>query len=136
VRSANPSLVLVLLAILMLPGAAPAGGQAADISAAALREQKNTGSPPVILDVRSEAEFEQGHIPGAVHIPHDELPGRVGELSASLSDAIVVYCMLGPRARRGEKTLLQHGFGHVLHLDGGFLAWEDAGFPIERSSSP
>ena len=134
-RRANLSLMLALSAILLLPGAAPAGEQAADISAAELREQQGTGSSPVILDVRTSAEFERGHIPGAVHIPYDELEGRLGEISASPSDTIVVYCMTGPRARRGEQTLLQNGFGNVRHLDGGFLAWEDAGNPIERPSS-
>jgi rhodanese-related sulfurtransferase len=127
--------MLALLAILLLPGAALAGEEAADISAAELREQLGSGSPPVILDVRTDAEFERGHIPGAVHIPYDELEGRLGEISASTSDTIVVYCRVGPRARRGEETLLRNGFGNVLHLDGGFLAWEGAGNPIERSSS-
>jgi rhodanese-related sulfurtransferase len=82
------------------------------------------------------AEFEQGHIPGAVHIPYDELSGRLGELAASKSEAIVVYCMAGPRARRGEQTLQQNGFGRLLHLDGGFRAWAEAGHPIERSPNP
>jgi rhodanese-related sulfurtransferase len=127
--------MLALLAIFLLSGAALAGGQAADVSAAELREQQNSGSPPVILDVRTDAEFERGHISGAVHIPYDELDGRLGEIPASSSDMIVVYCAVGPRARRGERTLLQNGFSHVLHLNGGFLAWEKAGHPIERSSN-
>jgi rhodanese-related sulfurtransferase len=127
--------MLALLAIFLLSGAVLAGEQAADVSAVELREQQNSGSPPVILDVRTHAEFERGHIPGAVHIPHDELDGRLGEVPASSSDTIVVYCAVGPRARRGEQTLLQNGFSHVLHLNGGFLAWEEAGHPIERSSN-
>ena len=135
VKRTNPSLMLALLALLLLPGAALAGEQAEDISAAELREQQDTGSPPVILDVRTDTEFERGHISGAVHIPYDELEDRLAELSASASDTIVVYCGVGPRARRGEQTLLQNGFDNVLHLDGGFMAWEDAGNPIERPSS-
>ncbi len=134
-KRAHPSLMLALLAIFLLSGAALAGGQAADVSAVELREQQNSGSPPVILDVRTDAEFERGHIPGAVHIPYDELDGRSGEIPASSSNTIVVYCAVGPRARRGERTLLQNGFSHVLHLNGGFRAWEEAGHPIERSSN-
>jgi rhodanese-related sulfurtransferase len=127
--------MIPLLAILLLPGAAPAMDQAAGISAAELREKQNSGSPPEILDVRTDAEFKRGHIPGAVHIPYDELDARLGELSASPSDPMVVYCGSSRRAWSGKQTLLQNGFGHVLHLKGGFLAWERAGNPIERSSS-
>ena len=134
-KRAHLSLMLALSAIFLLSGVALAGEQAADISGVELREQQNSGSPPVILDVRSDAEFERGHIPGAVHIPYDELRARFGEIPASSSDTIVVYCAVGPRARRGERTLLQNGFGHVLHLNGGFRAWEEAGHPIERSSN-
>jgi rhodanese-related sulfurtransferase len=127
--------MIALLAILLLPGAAPAMDQAAGISAAELREAQNSDSPPVILDVRTDAEFKRAHIPGAVHIPYDELDARLGELSTSPSDTVVVYCENGPRAWSGKQTLSQNGFDHVLHLKGGFLAWERAGNPIERSSS-
>ena len=133
-KRAHLSLMLALSAIFLLSGVACAREQAADVSAVELREQQNSGSPPVILDVRTDAEFERGHIPGAVHIPHDELSGRLSEIPASSSDTIVVYCAVGPRARRGERTLLQNGFGRVLHLNGGFRAWEKAGHPVERSS--
>jgi rhodanese-related sulfurtransferase len=122
-------------AILLLLGAATACERAASISAAELREQQDSGSPLVILDVRTDAEFRRGHIPGAVHIPYNELAGRLGEIPDSSSETIVVYCAVGPRARRAERTLSQNGFGHIVHLNGGFLAWEDAGQPIERSSS-
>lgn len=134
-KRASHSLVIALLAILVLPGAAPAMDHAVGISAIELREQQDSGSPPVIVDVRTGAEFKRGHIPGAVHIPHDELDARLSELSSSLSDTIVVYCGSGRRAWSGKRTLLQNGFGRVLHLKGGILAWEKAGNPIERSSN-
>jgi phage shock protein E len=135
VKRASHSLVIALLAVLALPGAAPAMDQAAAISVAELREQQNSGSPPVIVDVRTDAEFERGHIPGAVHIPYDELDARLSELSASPFDTIVVYCGSGRRAWSGKRTLLQNGFGRVFRLKGGILAWERAGNPIERSSN-
>jgi rhodanese-related sulfurtransferase len=136
VRHHRHSPGLVLLAILLLAQSALAGADPPNISADALRERQGADSPPVILDVRSTTEFAQGHIPGAVNIPFDELGNRMSELSASRSDAIVVYCMVGPRARIGEETLQQNGFGQLFHLDGGFLAWQDAGYPIERVPNP
>jgi rhodanese-related sulfurtransferase len=132
-RNRRHSLGLVLPALLLLAGCAVAGAEAPDISADALLERQGADSPPVILDVRSNAEFAQGHIPGAVNIPFDELGDRLGELSASHSDEIVVYCMVGPRARTGEQTLQQNGFGRLRHLEGGFRAWQGAGYPIERA---
>jgi rhodanese-related sulfurtransferase len=135
VKRAHRFLVIALLAVLVLPGAAPAMDAAAAISVAELREQQDSGSPPVIVDVRTGAEFQRGHIPGAVHIPHDQLDARLSELFASPSDTIVVYCGSGRRAWNGKRTLLQNGFDRVLRLKGGILAWERAGNPIERSSN-
>ena len=96
-----------------------------------LYEQRQSGPPPLVLDVRTPEEFRLGHIPGAVNIPHTELASRIGEVQQS--HAVVLYCMLGPRARLGEKTLLDAGVENVLHLDGGLHAWQQAGFPVEKA---
>ncbi len=96
-----------------------------------LYKQRQSGPAPLVLDVRTPEEFRLGHIPGAVNIPHTELASRIGEVQQS--DSVVLYCMLGPRARLGEKTLLDAGVENVLHLDGGLHAWQQAGFPVEKA---
>ena len=103
------------------------------ISPEDLYEQRQSGPEPLVLDVRTPEEFRLGHIPGAVNIPHTELGSRIGEVQKS--QAVVLYCMLGPRARLGEKTLLDAGVGNVLHLDGGLHAWQQAGFPVEKAGA-
>ncbi len=103
------------------------------ISPEDLHEQRQSGPVPQVLDVRTPEEFRLGHIPGAVNIPHTELGSRIGELQKS--QAVVLYCMLGPRARLGEKTLLDAGVENVLHLDGGLHGWQQAGFPVEKAEA-
>ncbi len=98
-----------------------------------LKERRRSGPAPLVLDVRTPEEFRLGHIPGAVNIPHTELASRIGEVQRSYAG--VLYCMLGPRARLGEKTLLDAGVENVLHLDGGLHAWQQAGFPVEKAGA-
>ena len=52
------------------------------------------------LDVRSEAEFNEGHIEGAVNIPHTEVGERIGEMTEDKSAEIILYCRSGGRAGR------------------------------------
>ena len=102
-------------------------GLAPSLSPRSVHEQQDTGRSAVLIDVRSQAEYEAGHIPGAVHIPFDEVAERINEVDTS--DGVVVYCMMGPRARKGEAALLSAGQEKVFHLEGGFSAWQAAGLP-------
>ncbi|MFK7898892.1 MAG: rhodanese-like domain-containing protein [Myxococcota bacterium] len=85
---------------------------------------------PLVLDVRTQAEFDAGHIPGALHIPHDELAGRLNEVDSS--NGIAVHCMVGPRARKAEATLASAGVPNIMHLEGGYRAWAKAGLQTEN----
>lgn len=87
---------------------------------------QSPASAPLVLDVRTKTEFDAGHIPGALHIPHDELANRLAEIDAT--NGVAVHCMVGPRARKAEATLASSGVENILHLEGGYLAWKKAGF--------
>jgi NADPH-dependent 2,4-dienoyl-CoA reductase/sulfur reductase-like enzyme/rhodanese-related sulfurtransferase len=76
---------------------------------------------PLLLDVRTPGEFAEGHLPGAVLIPVDELRGRLGELPRDRR--IVAYCRVGQRGYLATRILLQAGFDAV-NLSGGYLAWD------------
>lgn len=93
-------------------------GQHPQITVPALQQ---ASEPPFLLDVRTPAEYIQGHIPGAVLIPIDELRGRLGELPQNRK--IVAYCRVGQRGYLATRILLQSGFP-VENLSGGYLAWE------------
>lgn len=77
----------------------------------------NSGHPPVILDVRTQGEYDAGHVPGAKHIPFYAVLARRAEIS-SPSQPLVVYCAHGPRAGIAKLQLWAAGFDHVRYLEG------------------
>lgn len=79
----------------------------------------------VVLDVRTPEEFAAGHIPGALNIPHDQLPNRLTELAGAKSKDVVVYCRSGRRSAMAQETLSAQGFKSVLHLEGDMLKWQE-----------
>ncbi len=124
---------VICILSLSVPGVGVGQEIVPSISPEVLYEQRKSGPAPLVVDVRTPEEFRLGHIPGAVNIPHTELGSRIGEVQKS--QAVVLYCMLGPRARLGEKTLLDAGLEDVLHLDGGLHAWQQAGYRVEKAGA-
>ena len=124
---------LVLAAALaLLPALARA--EAPSISPDELKARLDAKSAPAVIDVRTAAEFATGHIPGAVNIPYDEVAERIAEVEAP--HGVALYCMRGPRARKGEEALRRSGYGApILHVEGGFAAWSEAGLPVEKTES-
>lgn len=109
------------------PGSPP---EAPSIAPSELDARRASGTGPVIIDVRTADEYAMGHITGAVNIPFDEVADRIGEVDAP--HGVALYCMVGPRARKGEAALLGAGYTEVLHLEGGLAAWQEAGLPVEQ----
>jgi len=130
-RSAGFSAMLLLAH----PGAAFAetDGQAT-IEAKELVTRLADGTAPLILDVRTPAEFAKGHIPGAVLIPHDVLAERLAELPQDRRREIVVYCQSGRRAGQAEAVLAASGYEHVRDLEGHWKAWSRASHPSETAA--
>ncbi|MBI3954322.1 MAG: MBL fold metallo-hydrolase [Chloroflexi bacterium] len=100
------------------------------IGVAELREHLAAGLGPVVLDVRDDAEWEAGHIPGAVHIESGALPA--GELPLPQDRTIAVHCQHGPRATAGISVLARRGYRDLALVEGSFPAWEAAGYAVER----
>lgn len=84
-----------------------------------------------ILDVRTPAEFdgELGHLRGAILLPLDELPARLGELAGDLP--VIVVCQSGARSARGAQLLETAGLSRVANLSGGMLRWSQLGLPVD-----
>ena len=101
--------------------------------AAALQETLASGQVRV-LDVRTPAEFETMHIPGAYNVPLDTLKEHREELSAHLDDDVVLVCRSGVRATQAEQALAGVGLPNLQVLDGGILAWEQAGGEVRRGA--
>jgi len=83
----------------------------------------------MILDVRNASEYEEGHIPGATNVAYLQLSKRLGEVPKG--SPIYVHCRSGFRSARAVSYLNEHGF-NATNVAGGFLAWEEAGHPVER----
>lgn len=88
----------------------------------------------LIIDVRSEDEFAEGHVPGALNIPHNEINAHLAELSPFKDKPVVVYCRSGFRATKALKTLSKHEFSDLRHLEGDMLGWRKAKLPEETGA--
>lgn len=80
----------------------------------------------VIIDVREESEFQQGHIPGARLMPLDEIADRLNEIPRD--ETVVVVCRSGVRSARAYQYLQEQGFTNVHDMQGGMLEWIAAGY--------
>ena len=83
----------------------------------------------LVLDVREPDEYEQGAIPGALHIPRGHLEGQVEGKIPDHSTPIIVHCASGFRSAFAAKTLQDLGYENVVNLAGGFNKWKDEGRP-------
>jgi len=86
----------------------------------------------VVVDVRDQAEYAQGHVPNAKHIPLAEIDRRSGELGKFKSRPLILCCASGARSNTAAAQLRKAGFEKVYNLRGGMYEWEKAGQPISR----
>ena len=86
-----------------------------------LKRKLDSGDRFTLLDVRDYEEYKKGHIPGAKHIPFNELRGRIGELDPD--QEVIIYCLQGLRSYNAIRTLQGKGFTKVMNLDGGINMW-------------
>ena len=86
----------------------------------------------VVLDVRTPAEFAEGHVPGAINIPNGELAARVAELADAKGRDIVVYCRSGVRAAQALDVLDKAGFKRLYHLQGDYNRWTEEQRPVVK----
>ena len=99
---------------------------------AAQAAQRIAEAKPLILDVRTPREFEQGHIPGAKLLPVQEFQQRLGELEKFKEQEILVYCATGNRSTVASKILADHGFENIYNMRHGIREWLTEKRPIEK----
>jgi rhodanese-related sulfurtransferase len=86
----------------------------------------------LVLDVREDREFQQGHIANALHIPLAQLNKRLPELEKYRDRTVVTYCRSGQRSNSAAALLRKHGFASVYNLAGGIAAWQSANLPVTK----
>lgn len=86
----------------------------------------------LVVDVREQNEYADGHIPGARLIPLGQVKTRVSELEKFRDRALIIACRSGSRSANACSVLRKHGFTKVFNLTGGISAWEQASLPVTR----
>src|SRR5438046_7932735 len=82
----------------------------------------------VLVDVREKIEWNEGHIPGALHVPRGFLELQIEEAVPDKSKTVVLYCAGGVRSLMAAQTLQQMGYKNVISMSGGFGSWKGSGF--------
>ena len=106
---------------------------AVDATSRRERLDDETSPTPRLIDVRTAAEFEAGHIPGALNVPLDLLKERLDDLRPLLRGRdIVLVCRSGQRAGQAQEVLAGAGLGDSEVLAGGIVDWEGTGGELDR----
>ena len=86
----------------------------------------------VLLDVREPDEYEQGAVPGSIHIPRGQLESNIENQVSDRNAKLVVMCAGGVRSAFAVQTLEQLGYTNAVSMDGGFNKWKDEGRDWKR----
>ena len=112
-----------------------------DITVTLAREELDKGQAALLVDVREPAEWEKGHIPGAMLAPRGMLewyadpstPYAKPELTTKQDAHIIIACASGGRSILAAETLKKMGYTNVVNMAGGFNEWNKQGLPVEVS---
>lgn len=83
-----------------------------------------------LIDVREDDEWQALRIPGAIHIPKDELAAVIEEKIPNRNKPIYLHCKGGVRSLHAASTLLNLGYKEIYSIDGGIAEWATAGYPV------
>lgn len=83
-----------------------------------------------VIDVREQWEYDEGHIPGITLIPMGEVADRLAEIPTDKE--VIVTCRSGNRSGQITDFLREQGYDNIHNMDGGIIAWEAAGYAVEK----
>jgi rhodanese-related sulfurtransferase len=106
-------------------------GCATGVTREDLLQLMQEGAAPLIIDVRTQGEYDRDHVPGAVHIPFYMIGSKLHARKFSKNDPLVLYCEHGPRADMASLSLFLEGYTEVYSLKGGMKGWRKNAYPIE-----
>jgi sulfur-carrier protein adenylyltransferase/sulfurtransferase len=100
----------------------------------ALEEIKAANGDLVLLDIREPHEHAEAHLDGDVLVPPVEVAERIDELAPDTSQRLILYCRSGARSARAANLLQEQlGYDNVANVEGGILAWQEAGLPVDEA---
>ena len=120
-------LVFLLLAVMMLTACGQdkendQGAVYVNITAEEAKEIMDSEEGYIILDVRTQEEYDQGHIPGAVVISHEEIAEKAEEVLTDKDQLLLVYCRSGRRSKIAAEALVELGYTNIKEF-GGIIDW-------------
>ena len=118
--------MLILAVVMMLSGCASANSSPSasyqQITQEEAKEMMKKDDGHIIIDVRRQDEYDEGHIPGAVLIPNESITDKQPEELPELDQIILVYCRSGRRSKEASQKLADIGYTHVYEF-GGINTW-------------
>lgn len=126
------SLILIIAILIGWDVAWWLGFGVSPLSPWTMKQMVNEGNAPVIIDVRTPAEFKSFHIPGAKNVPFPATLAELAMASPDPTNPIVVVCMSGHRSPPVVKQLRDGGYTNVSNLTWGMLAWKLFGGEVEE----
>ena len=118
-------LIILILAAMLLTACGQNHNQEMtymNITAEEAKEIMDTQQGYVILDVRAQEEYDQGHIPGAIVIPHEEITEKAEAVLPDKNQLILVYCRSGRRSKIAADAMVELGYTNIKEF-GGILDW-------------
>ena len=120
-------LILLLLAVMLLTACGQDkendhGAVYVNITAEEAKQIMDTEEGYIILDVRTQEEYDEGHIPGATQISHEEIAEKADEVLTDRDQLILVYCRNGRRSKIAAEALVELGYTNIKEF-GGIIDW-------------
>ena len=120
-------LVFLLLAVMMLTACGQdkennQGAVYVNITAEEAKQIMDSEEGYIILDARTQEEYDQGHIPGAIVISHEEIEEKAEEVLTDKEQLILVYCRSGRRSKIAAEALVELGYTNIKEF-GGIINW-------------
>lgn len=120
-------LVFLLLAVMLLTACGQAkendqGAVYVNITAEEAKQIMDTEEGYIILDARTQEEYDEGHIPGAIVISHEEITEKAEEVLTDKDQLILVYCRSGRRSKLAAEALVELGYTNIKEF-GGIIDW-------------
>ena len=120
-------LVFLLLAVLLLTDCGQdkenhQGAVYVNITAEEAKQIMDSEESYIILDVRTQEEYDQGHIPGAIVISHEEIAEKAEKVLTDKEQLILVYCRSGRRSKIAAEALVELGYTNIKEF-GGIIDW-------------
>ena len=120
-------LIFLLLAVMMLTACGQntendQGAVYVNITAEEAKQIMDSEEGYIILDVRTQEEYDEGHIPGAIVISHEEIAEKAEEVLTDKDQLILVYCRSGRRSKLAAEALVELGYTNIKEF-GGIIDW-------------